>query len=224
MDWSKAKNLLIVAFALANIFLICNILNRTLKWDEAQVINGKYSNNAEQYLNDNGINLDIRIPEEAVSLPVLVVKYKNFDSDKMAKMLLGNDYNKKTETFNPDNLKREIFEKGNKKLIIEGNKKLIYRNKDLNDKGQGYTLNEKTVIKTGDDFLKQYKLMRDDVKLEQIYYGIEEHTGNEPVYKLIYNQIYKNKFLGESYIYVYINHKGVVAAEAMLLEDRKSVV
>ncbi|HZX21712.1 MAG TPA: two-component system regulatory protein YycI [Clostridia bacterium] len=222
MDWSKAKNLLIVAFILTNIFLIYNILGETFRQSRAQVVNNKYSGNVEQYLNDNGISLDTSIPEEMVSLPMLVVKYKNFDSDKMAKMFLGKDYSKDTETQGSDSLKREIFEKNNKELIIEGNKRLAYRNKNIRDEGQSYTLNEKTVIKMGGDFLKQYKLMKDDIELDQIYYGIEEHISDKPVYKLVYNQTYKNKFLGESYIYVYINHNGVVAAEAMLLEYEKT--
>lgn len=222
MDWSKAKNLLIVAFILTNIFLIYNIRNEASKRHEAQIVNGGYSEEVEQYLNDNGINLDTHIPEEIVSLPMLEVRYKNFDSDKMAKMLLGKDYNKKTETLNPNNLKREIFEKGNKNLVIEGNKRLVYKNKNMDDEEQSYALNEKTVTKMGNDFLKQYKLMKDDIELGQIYYGIEEHICNKPVYKLVYNQIYKNKFLGESYIYIYVNHKGIVAVEAMLLEYEKT--
>jgi regulatory protein YycI of two-component signal transduction system YycFG len=222
MDWSKAKNLLIVAFVLTNIFLIYNILDDTFKRNETQVIDGKYSGNVEQYLNDNGINLDIPIPKEMPSLPMLVVRYKNFDPDKMAKMFLGKDYNKRTETFGSGSLRREIFEKSNKELIVEGNKRLTYRNKNIEDEKQSYTLNEKTVIKMGDDFLKQHKLMKDNVELDQIYYGIEERIGDRPVYKLVYNQTYKNKFLGESYIYVYINHNGIVAMETMLLEYEKT--
>jgi hypothetical protein len=133
MDWSKAKNLLIVAFVLTNIFLIYNILDDTFKRNETQVIDGKYSGNVEQYLNDNGINLDIPIPKEMPSLPMLVVRYKNFDPDKMAKMFLGKDYNKRTETFGSGSLRREIFEKSNKELIVEGNKRLTYRNKNIED-------------------------------------------------------------------------------------------
>ena len=220
MDWSKAKNLLIIAFILTNIFLVYNIRSETLRHNDIQTAGSKYLDDVEQHLQDNGINIDTHIPEETVSLPMLVVKYKNFDSDKVAKTLLGKDYNKKTEAFGSNDLKREVFSKGNKKLIIEGNKRLIYKN--MNDDEQDYTLDEETVMKMGDNFLKQYKLMKDDIVLDQIYYGTEEHIDNEPVYKLIYNQTYKNKFLGESYIHVYINNRGVIAVEAMLLEYEKT--
>ena len=212
--------MLIIAFILTNIFLVYNIRSETLRHNDIQTAGSKYLDDVEQHLKDNGINIDTHIPEETVSLPMLVVKYKNFDSDKVAKTFLGKDYNKKTEAFGSNDLKREVFSKGNKKLIIEGNKRLIYKN--MNDDEQDYTLDEETVMKMGDNFLKQYKLMKDDIVLDQIYYGTEEHIDNEPVYKLIYNQTYKNKFLGESYIHVYINNRGVIAVEAMLLEYEKT--
>lgn len=220
MDWSKAKNLLIIAFILTNIFLVYNIRSETFKHGETQIANNRYLDDVEQHLNDNGIDIDTHIPEEIVSMPMLVVRYKNFDSDKTAKTLLGKNYDKKIEVFGSNDLKREVFRKDNKKLVIEGNKRLVYKN--MNDDEQDCTLDEKIVMKMSDDFLKQYKLMQDDIVLDQIYYGIEEHIDNEPVYKLIYNQTYKNKFLGESYIHVYINHRGIIAMEAMLLEHERT--
>lgn len=220
MDWSKAKNLLIIAFILTNIFLVHNIRSEKFKQNEIQITSNKYSDEVKQYLNDNGIILNIRIPEESVSLPMLVVKYKNFDSDKIAGELLGMGYSKTVEILNSDDLIKEIFKKDNKELIIEGNKKLTYKN--IAHSEPGHILNEKTVVKMSNDFLKQYKLTNDDIILDQIYYGTEEHISSEPIYKLIYNQTYKNKFLGESYIHVYINHKGIVSVEAMLLEYEKT--
>lgn len=220
MDWSKAKNLLIAAFIITNIFLIYNIQSEIFRQNEIQAVNNKYLDDVKQYLSDNGINLNTHIPEETISLPMLTVKYKNFDSNKMARELLGEGYNKETETLDFNDLKKEIFKKGNKELIVEGKKRLTYKN--MGDKKQNYNLNEKTVTKISNDFLKQHKLMQEDITLDQIYYGVEEHICDEPVYKLIYNQTYKNKFLGESYIHIYINNKGIIAMEAMLLEYEKT--
>lgn len=220
MDWSKAKNVLIVAFIVTNIFLIYNIKIETFKGNEVKPVNDEYLLNVEEYLNRNDIYLNTDIPEEIISLPVLLVKYKNFDSNKIAGRFLGKGYDKTTDLTGRENLKREIFKKDNKEVIIEGNKRLIYKNIDGS---QGnHSLNEKTVTKISNDFLKQYKLMKEGIVLDQIYYGIEEEVHSQPIYKLIYNQTYKNKFLGESYIHVYVNNKGVVAAEAMLLEYEKT--
>lgn len=220
MDWSKAKNILIIAFIFTNIFLAYNMQKGIYKGSEIQISNAEYLANVGQHLKDNGINLEVNISEEVISLPILVVQYTNFDSDEMANRFLGEDYKKETEIVGAQNLKREIFNKGSKELTIEGSKRLTYKNMD-NEK-QDYILNEENVIKISDDFLKEYKLMRDNIVVSQIYYGTEEHIDSKPLYKLIYNQTYKDKFLGESYIHVYINQKGVVAVEAMLLEYKKT--
>lgn len=220
MDWSKAKSLLIIGFIVTNIFLIYNIQSEIFKRNEIQIVNNKYLNNVKQYLNDNGIKLNTHIPEEVIALPILVVKYKNFDSEKMAEGLLGKGYNKETEILDINDLKREIFKKDNKELIIDGNKRLIYKN--MNKEKNSYVLNETTIRKMSNDFLKEYILIEDNIVLDQIYYGIQEHLDDEPVYKLVYNQTYKNKFLGESYIHVYINHRGVISVEIMLLEYEKT--
>ncbi|HZJ76500.1 MAG TPA: two-component system regulatory protein YycI [Oscillospiraceae bacterium] len=220
MDWSKAKNLLIAAFIITNVFLVYNIRNEMFRQNEVRVVSEKHLDDVKQYLNDNGINLNVHIPEETISLPMLIVRYRNFNSDKIAKELLGGGYKKETEALGFNDLKREIFKKGNKELIVESDKRLIY--KSMGDKNQDCNLNEKIAIKTSNDFLKQYGLMQEDIILDQIYYGVEEHICDEPVYKLIYNQTYKNKFLGESYIHVYVNDKGIIAVEAMLLEYEKT--
>lgn len=220
MDWSKAKNVLIIAFIVTNVFLIYHIQSRLFRQEEIQLINDNHLSYVEQHLNDYGISLDTHIPKEIISLPILVVKYKTFDPDTIAEMFLGEGYRKETEFMGHKGLKKEIFKKQDKELIIEGNKKLRYKN--MSNEKKSYILNEKAVVKMSNDFLKEHKLMKEDIELDQIYYGIQESFDDEPVYKIVYNQTYKNKFLGESYIHVYINHKGVVAVEAMLLEYEKT--
>lgn len=220
MDWSKAKNVLIVAFIVTNIFLIYSVQSRLFKQQEIQLINNEYISNVEAYLNDNSIALDTLIPKEIISLPILVVKYKTFDALKTSNMFLGEGSQKEIENIGSKGLQREIFQKEDKVLTIDGNKILKYKNNSPEIKD--YTLDENTVIKMSNDFLKTHDLMKSDLELEQIYYGVENEYDDEPVYKLVYNQTYKNKFLGESYIYVYVNHRGVVGLEAMLLEYGKT--
>ena len=107
MDWSKAKNLLIIAFVITNIFLIYNIQGEMSKQKETQIIDSKHLNDVEQYLNDNGIKLNTHVPEEIISLPMLMVRYKNFDSNKMAKELLVMDIVK--PNFDFSGLKRRFL-------------------------------------------------------------------------------------------------------------------
>ncbi len=217
MDWSKAKTLLIVAFIITNIFLGYNIHSEKSRQNEIQIVDSRHLENVEQHLNDNGISLSIGIPNKVVSLPMLTVKYKNFDSDEVAKKILGKGYSK--EIFNNDGLKKEIFKGNGGELIIENNKRLAYKNKGNRERVR--IPNEEAAAKIANDFLKQHKLMKDDIIPDRIYHETGEYAEDGPAYKLVYNQTYKDKFLGQSYIHVYVNHSGVVAVEAMLLECEK---
>lgn len=220
MDWSKAKNVLIVAFIATNIFLIYNIQSRLFGEQEIQLITDEYISSVEQHLNNYGIELEANISKEIISMPILVVRYKTFDSNTLAQSLLGSGYDKQIATLEDRILKREIFKSEDKELIIEGSKKIKYKN--MSAEKNNYALNEKKIKKISNDFLKQNNLMKEDIELDQIYYGTEHDFDDENVYKLVYNQRYQNKFLGESYIHVYVSHRGVVGMEAMLLEYDKT--
>ena len=220
MDWSKAKNVLIIAFVATNIFLIYNMQSRLFNQQEIQLVTNESVRNVEAYLNDSGIELEADIPREIISLPILVVKYHIFDGESTAKSLLGIDYDKQTPTLEEKILKREIFKGIDKELIIDGGKRLKYINK--NEDIQHFSLNEKKVKNISNDFLKNHNLLGLDIELSQIYYGTEDDFEDEIVYKLVYNQTYQNKFLGESYIHVYVSNRGVIGMEAMLLEYEKT--
>ena len=220
MDWSKAKNVLIIAFVATNIFLIYNMQSRLFNQQEIQLVTNESVRNVEAYLNDSGIELEADIPREIISLPILVVKYHIFDGESTAKSLLGIDYDKQTPTLEEKILKREIFKGIDKELIIDGGKRLKYINK--NEDIQHFSLNEKKVKNISNDFLKNHNLLDLDIELSQIYYGTEDDFEDEIVYKLVYNQTYQNKFLGESYIHVYVSNRGVIGMEAMLLEYEKT--
>jgi len=220
MDWSKAKNVLIIAFIATNIFLTYNIQDRLFGQQEIQLINDEYVSNVEQHLNDNGITLDTHISRDVISLPVLVVRYKTFESNAIAEVFLGKNYDEKVATLEDKILKREVFKGPDKELVIEGGKKLKYKNMSIEK--NNYSLNENTIKKISNDFLIQHNLMKSGIELDQIYYGTEYDFDDEFVYKLVYNQTYQNKFLGDSYIHVYVNHRGVVGMEAMLLEYEKT--
>lgn len=207
MDWSKAKNVLIVAFIITNIFLVYHLEKDIFDQEDLQLISDTYVKNVEEYLAEAGIHLDIDIPREIISLPGLMVKYKVFEPEELAKEFLGQDY---------EALDNNVFTSGSKMVQSISNKRFIYRN--LTDGGKSYPLDEEGATEISNQFLKQHNLMQEDLKLQQIYFGVIEEFGKTPLYKLVYNQTYKNRFLAESYIHVYIRHKEVVGVEGMLLE------
>lgn len=220
MDWSKAKNILILAFIVTNVFLIYNIQSKLFEQEQVQLINDESVANVEQYLEESKIKLETNIPREIISLPILDVRYKIFNSDSIAESLLGKDYIKETRSTEYLTLNKEIFKTEDKELTIDGNKRLKYINK--NNDVNNYLINEEKIIEISDNFLKEHNLLTENIKLDQIYYGVEDKFESKQLYKLIYNQTYDDKFLGHSYMYVYVNHQGVVGLEAMFLEHEKT--
>lgn len=216
MDWSKAKNILIVAFIMTNIFLIYNVQNELFNSQGMQIVSDQYIINVEEHLRDHNIKLKTDIPKEIIPMSILEVKYKTFDPDDYLDLLLGEGYKEVETTQGFNRFKKQIFTNDKRELVIEGGKKFKYT--DMSQEKANYILDENTIVEISNDFLKDKKVNTEDLKLEQIYYGEEKDFGSEPVYKLVYNQRYKNRFLGESYINVYINHRGVVRVEAMILE------
>ncbi len=214
MDWSKAKNLLIVAFIITNVFLVFSAEKTMLDRGDLHFISDAYIENAQVYLEDAGLHLDIDLPREIISLPELMVKYKTFNARELIEEFLGEDYR---------DIGNNIFVSTGKSLEIISNKKFIYKNYMGQSKdGLNYPLDEDAVIKIADEFLKEHKLMEDGLKLQQIYFGVIEEFAKGPLYKLVYNQSYKDRFLGESYVNLYIKHEDVVGMEAMLLEFQKT--
>lgn len=211
MDWSKAKNVLIIAFIITNILLVYVIQRDLFDNEDLQLISNDYIKNVESYLLDNGLQIDTEIPREIISLPILMVKYKVFDLKEMAKIFLEEDYQMVDE---------DTYVSGDKKIQRISNKKFIYTN-PCQKKGS-YPLDEKEVIEISKEFLEKHNFMQQDLELQQIYFGVVDKFGSMPVYKLVYNQVYKNKFLAESYIHVYVQHQEVIGLEAMLLEYEKT--
>ena len=211
MDWSKAKNVLIVAFIITNLLLVYVIQKDSINNERFQLANDDYIQNVESFLSDNGIKLDVEIQNKSITLPMLMVRYKTFDIKEIAKTFLGEDYNI---------INDNIYQSGKKRIERISNKKFVYT--DSSNVLSNYPLSEEEVTEISKDFLKKHNLMSEDLKLQQIYLGAVDENSGVPLYKLVYNQVYKNQFLAESYINVYIRHDLVVGLEVMLLEYEKT--
>ncbi|MBM7615540.1 two-component system regulatory protein YycI [Alkaliphilus hydrothermalis] len=208
MDWSKAKNILIIAFILTNIFLFYHVGKGLLVGGELDLVSNEYILNVERHLNEKGIYVSGEIPREIISLPKVRVKYKIYDHEETAELFLGKDYYKVSEG---------TYGSQHQQLIIEGNKKIRYYNASrtkVMDK-----ISEVKAQEISNEFLKEKGFLTEDVHLKQIFYQSgPELEQDSMTYKLVYHQVFKKRFLGESYINVYVNHDGVVGFESMLLE------
>ncbi len=211
MDWSKAKNILIVAFIVTNLLLVFYLGKDMYSDGDLQIISDEYLQNVEKHLEENGIRIKGNIPREILSMPVLMVKYKYFDPEAAAEQLLGEGYRRVGEG---------RYQAQDKSLTVLGNKKLVYRNKSEEVVDYGIDEDDAAVLAT--QFLKEQDLYSSQLVMEQVYYGVVKEFDEVPLYKLVYHQTYKNRFLGESYINVYVNYRGIVGMEALLLTTDKT--
>jgi len=211
MDWSKAKNILIIAFIVTNMLLVLHLGKDIYVGRDIQIISDKYIQDVENHLAENGIKVKGNIPREILSLPVLMVKYQYFQPEEAAEGLLGEGYRL---------LKKGHYQLGNKSLSVLGDKKLIY--KDTSNIAVNYGLDEKEAEELATEFLRNKGLYNNNLKMEQVYYGVVREFDEVPLYKLVYHQTYKNRFLGESFVNVYVNYRGIVGMEALLLNTEKT--
>ena len=211
MDWSKAKNILIIAFIVTNMLLVLHLGKDIYYGRDIQIISDKYIQDVENHLAENGIRVKGNIPKEILSLPVLMVKYQYFEPDEVAEQLLGEGYKK---------LKDGQYKLKDKTLSVFGDKKLVY--KDASSSTANYGLDEEEAEELATEFLKGKGLYSNYLIMEQVYYGVVREFDDVPLYKLVYHQTYKNRFLGESFINVYVNYRGVVGMEALLLKTEKT--
>jgi regulatory protein YycI of two-component signal transduction system YycFG len=86
MDWTKAKNILIIALLITDLVLIGSILIG-ISGDKAR--NDQYLQDSLALLSERQIFVDAKIPNDQIRMPVLSVEYDNID-----KMLLEQTLNR----------------------------------------------------------------------------------------------------------------------------------
>jgi len=87
VDWSKAKNILIIAFIITNIFLIYNIEKNLFDSGALSTLDEEHIQSVEKILKERGIYLQTEIPKKILKMPVLNVAYENWDKQKIKEMI-----------------------------------------------------------------------------------------------------------------------------------------
>lgn len=92
MDWSKAKNILIVAFIITNIFLIYNIEKNMSYSNSLSKIDEEHIQTAKEILKEKNIYIHAQIPTKILKMPVLNVAYENWDRYRIQEAIRLNPY------------------------------------------------------------------------------------------------------------------------------------
>ncbi len=193
MDWSKAKNILLVLFIVLNCILLYN--NYISFSGGGSILSDEMSSNTLAVLASRGISLNCEIPPSAKAATVIYGPYFE-DRQKIANVLLG------------PNTKDDI-EDG--KVISEGTKHLKFDNNyfDFKDISPG---KEKKI-----NGMEQAEQLLEDVmgKIDIPYkdFILDRNELKDNIYKFEYKQIYEDYIFFNNYIKAEIGPAGITSLE-----------
>ncbi|MCT4594309.1 MAG: two-component system regulatory protein YycI [Anaeromicrobium sp.] len=162
MDWSKAKNILIIGFIITNVFLIYNIQKDMYNRNNVLIVDDKIINDTKSILKEKDIGVDTQVPKIVIEMAPLDVEYETYDEDKLKENLVG---------------ARGL-------LTIENNKLLKYRKSSLEEK---YFLDRESALKTAEDFVSKIGFKN---KGEEIWHTSEYNNRYEILYKQSYKDMF----------------------------------
>lgn len=202
MNWSKAKNVLILAFLITNTLLIYGIFSDRFTEDTSGISDLKFYSNVEQMLLTRNIHVLAEVPKHIPNMNKVTISYELFRDDKIA------------ESFFDEYTKREIedelfYVSGLEELSIVNNKELYYIN---NKDSKTYTeLYDEKLFQIADDFLKKRELYDENVKKIFI-----KKVGKS--YKLLYTKEIEGYAYEESYMKFDIDSRGVHKFERLWID------
>lgn len=207
MDWTKAKTILIMAFLVTNLFLVAELVRENTR-EETLSVDEAYLAQTLAFLEDQQLVLETDLPRNIPRLAPMTVEYIFFPPTETADRFLGENWELVGgNTFR--NLGRQLTVVNSKLLILQM----------LEPENPLQNMNEETIIQASRDFLEAHQLYPEGLTLSQVYIGMVPEYHEESLHKLVYEQTYEGRFVGESYVHVYLNQQGIVAVEALLLKD-----
>ncbi len=202
MDWSKAKNVLIVAFVVINILMGYVLI---VKDKEVDATNSpEFIDQAVELLNKKDIKVHAEIPNISPELSALTVVYENMKPELLNKNYFNNKgyISSKSEELVEISLDDENISILNKKLII-------YESNTTEDKYPN--LHEDDVVTIANDFL-----IENGYKIKDLKLSFMKRVGD--YYYVEFSKVYNNIYLESAFTNIQIDSRGVIKMERMWLD------
>lgn len=196
MNWSKAKNIIIIILVAMNIGLL--FASQYTKGQNSLSFEAERS--IVKLLNQNGIELYAELPKEFTPMSQLRLANQQMNIDELKADFFDNEEDVKISV----ELGDTILKKDNKTLTIKQSK-IVYDNKDNYSGIDG--LDKMMAKKISDQFVKN--------KLGSSYanYKYFSTHSNSNSYCITYYESYKNYKIISNYIKVNVTNKGITAVE-----------
>ncbi len=139
VDWSKAKNILIIAFIITNIFLIYSIEKDMFDKDSLEARSERKIKEVVDILEKRSIRVEADIPIEVMALPILDVEYTTYEIGEV----------------------QELFSSQGKITLLNNDKVLHYKRDIFSRNNINFT--EEEANQEAEEFLKKYRFKSKDV-------------------------------------------------------------
>ncbi len=205
MDWSKAKNVLIIGFVVINILMGYVLIAKDKEVDATN--SSDFINQAIELLNKKEIGVHTNIPNVNPELPALTVVFENMKPELINK----NFFNSRGYV---SSVSEELVEisLGDEIISILNKKLLIYESSAKEIKYP--TLSDDIVIDIAKEFLieKGYKI--EDTKISHMK-RVEDY------YYVEFSKVVNNIYLESSFTNIQIDSRGVIKMERMWLDVKE---
>lgn len=205
MNWSKAKNILIMAFLVTNLILGINLYRMHQLNEKPREYSEVYRNQVFEILNNNDITLATELPPIREDLTAAIVEYQLYKPEQIAKRFFENPSRQPIED-------RILFVQGSEELEIINNKELVYKNNSPNLIYE--TMDENTALTLAEEFLRDRGLY--DENADQLYLGKTDMS-----YELLYTKTYEGVLVEESKMTFGIDRRGIFEFTRLWIEDVK---
>lgn len=207
MDWSKAKNILIIAFIVTNIFLAYVLF--TAQEDKNEVlVKQELTKDVVKLLAKENIKIDTEVPSSIPSLPIMSLEYEVYDSKDTIERFLGDS---------DDLLVKEeyTYTRGQETLKFEeNNKKISYENTLLRSKKDKEKISKDQALKKAQEYLTDHKLDLKDAKLTS-------HSVRDNVHKIVYNKVVDGILVEETNMTLEVSKEGIIYFERYWVHNVK---
>ncbi|SHJ93167.1 two-component system regulatory protein YycI [Paramaledivibacter caminithermalis] len=193
MDWVKAKNILIIALIITNLFLGYYVIKDYKANNYTYTISQEKIDDVKELLEKKNIIIKADIPKEIYELPELTVEYETYDKEEIESKIYEAD-------------KRNYREK----VKISSNDKLInYTKKIITNTDKEITKEDAEEIVY--EFIKKLGFEND----EAVFWGIKE---KDREYGIEYKQKYENVILNDGYMKFKLKNNEVISFERRWLK------
>lgn len=206
MDWSKAKNILIVSFLILNLLLVYRLYIEPISALATEGLSRERMEAIEQLLVKNGVSVKFALPRTVPRMPVVNIQvrsYKGPELEQMKNSILGEGAVQTSVNALPLDDQPASFSLGYEELVITARGYVTYYNRQVLP--QEKTISEEEAKTIAIDFLNQRLGNTTDFALDSISYI-------EPMgYRVDFVQKYKGSYVFPGYIMMIVKPSGVAA-------------